>query len=52
MSPNSSSALRVLLALGSASAALQTSALPEDRRQAIEITAEQAVRDEKAGYTV
>lgn len=45
-------ALRVLLALGSASAALQTSGLPEDRRQAIEITAEQAVRDEKVGYTV
>ena len=45
-------ALRLLLALGSASAALETSALPEDRRQAIEITAEQAVRDEKAGYTV
>ena len=45
-------ALRLLLALGSASAALQTSGLPEDRRQAIEITAEQAVRDEKVGYTV
>lgn len=45
-------ALRVLLALGSASAALQTSGLPEDRRQPIEITAEQAVRDEKVGYTV
>lgn len=52
MSPNSSSALRVLLALGSASAALETAGLPEDRRQPIEITAEQAVRDEKAGYTV
>lgn len=45
-------ALRVLLALSTASAAWETSGLPEDRRQAIEITAEQAVRDEKAGYTV
>jgi lipopolysaccharide export system protein LptA len=29
-----------------------TLALPEDRNQAIEITADRAVRDERAGYTV
>lgn len=28
------------------------SALPDDRRQAIEITAERAIRDERAGYTI
>jgi|GEM_PF-212428 len=32
--------------------ALRTAALPDDRLQAIEITAERAVRDERAGYTV
>lgn len=45
-------ARRWLLALATASAPSATLGLPEDRRQAIEITAEQAVRDEKAGYTV
>lgn len=44
--------LRLLLALAAASASSAALGLPEDRRQAIEITAEQAVRDEKAGYTV
>lgn len=33
-------------------AAVRANALPEDRRQAIEISAERALRDEKAGFTV
>jgi lipopolysaccharide export system protein LptA len=32
--------------------ALHAAALPEDRNQAIEITADKAVRDERAGFTV
>lgn len=44
--------LRALALLALSLAAAPLKALPEDRLQAIEISAERALRDEKAGYTV
>ena len=44
--------LLYLLVLGTLAACRLAYALPDDRLQAIEITAERAERDEKAGYTV
>ena len=44
--------LLCLIVLGTLAACRFAYALPDDRLQAIEITAERAERDEKAGYTV
>ncbi|MEE4107746.1 MAG: hypothetical protein V2I24_00265, partial [Halieaceae bacterium] len=44
--------LAALLVLTLLLVTIDTSALPEDRLQAIEITAERAERNEREGYTV